>query len=189
MRAALLLLALLLASPAVADPVALRAPGQGRELVVEAGWPSISVAWWSRGGFGLALDVGTLGQAAGLSGGGRFVLTEGPLGWGVDAYVAGGLELLIADPGLTLTFTPALSVGSRGVVIATLSVAAPMALRLGEQQARLPVQAELRLGARPGPVSFGVRGALGAVLSPGQPVAASLQWSLWIALTPPATGS
>jgi len=186
---ALLVVALLLGSaPALADPVALRQAGADREVSLEVGWRDATLALWFRPDLGLAVDVGLRGQAVGLSLGGRLALLDGPRHWGVDLFLAGGLRVLLPEPGLALTLTPAIAAGSRGPVIATLGLALPAAARLGSKQARLPILVELRLGGQPGPVSFGVRGALGAVLAPGEPVSVAMQWSGWFAVRLPDPG-
>jgi hypothetical protein len=194
MRSSSILLGLLVIAflqgpaPAVADPVALRQAGEDRQLSLEAGWRDATVAWWFRPDLGLAVDVGLRGQAVGLSLGGRLALLDGPRHWGVDVFFAGGLRVLLPEPGLALTLTPAIAAGSRGPVIATLGLALPAAARLGSKQARLPILVELRLGGQPGPVSFGVRGALGAVLAPGEPVSVAMQWSAWLSVRLPDPG-
>ncbi len=184
---AALLVAAVLVQPgqASADPVSLRLPGTSRQLALEAGWRDVTLAWWFRDDLGVAVDVGLRGEAVGLSFGGRFAPVDGPQGWGVDLFLSGGLRALVADPGLALTLTPAVAAGSRGPVLATVGVALPMAVRLGQPQARLPVLIELRLGGQPGPVSFGVRVALGPVFAPGDPVSVAMQWSTWLALRMP----
>ena len=185
-----LLFAALLLGPtmAFADPVALRLAGEDRQVGLEVGWRDLTVAWWFRPDLGLAVDVGLRGQAVGLSLGGRVALLDGPRRWGVDVFLAGGLRVLLPEPGLALTLTPAIAAGSRGPVVATLGLALPAAARLGSKQARLPVLVELRLGGQPGPVSFGVRGALGPVFAPGEPVSVAMQWSGWLSVRLPDPG-
>ncbi len=186
---ALLVAALLLGvAPASADPVALRQAGTEREVSLEVGWRDATLAFWFRPDLGLAVDVGLRGQAVGLSLGGRLALVDGPRHWGVDFFLAGGMRVLLPEPGLALTLTPAIAAGSRGPVIATLGLALPVSARLGSKQARLPILVELRLGGQPGPVSFGVRGALGAVLAPGEPVSVAMQWSAWFTVRLPEPG-
>lgn len=185
MSARYLLALLLLPAVASADPVGLRLPGSTPQLVVEAGWRDASVALWFKDELGVAVDVGLRGEAVGGSFGVRHALVENDRGLGVDAFLSAGLRGLIADPGLALTLTPAIAAGSRGDLLATIGVAAPIVARLGRPEARVPVLVEVRLGGQPGPVSFGVRGALGAVLVPGEPIAAALQWSGWFAVELP----
>ena len=120
-----------------------------------------------------------------MSFGARKALADGPRGWGVDVFLSGGFRALLADPGLALTLTPAIAAGSRGPVVATLGLALPMAARVGNPQARLPMLVELRLGGQPGPVSFGVRGALGPVFAPGVSAAVAMQWSAWFSVKLP----
>jgi len=154
-------------------------------VVIEGGSHDLVLAGWLLPNLGIALDVGTRGQAVGLSVGYRRTLLQGPKGWGLSVFASGGLRTLLTEPGLALTATPALVAGSFGKGIGTVGVAVPFAVRVGSPLARIPVLIEANVGGRPGPVSFGLRGAIGPVFVPGEPTAIALQWSAWVALALP----
>lgn len=183
-----LVAALALPSAVSADPLALRHAGERRELVVEGGPHEVAAAIWLSPELGLAVDVGLRGQAVGAHFGWRRTLVQGPRGWGAAVFVSGGLRALITEPGLALSLTPAVAAGSFGKGIATLGLALPASAQVGGDQARLPILIELNLGARPAPVSFGVRGALGPVLAPGRTVTVAMRWSAWLTIELPDKG-
>ncbi len=166
---ALALLALL-PGTALADPGALRAPVADSALAGEVGLPTASAAWWPNAGLGLAVHLRAPGASVGASVGTRALHADG---WGVDAFLAGGVTVPLRDPGVAVTLSPAARAGWRGPrAEAGLGLAVPLALGLGgggmEQiGARLPLLLEPALGFDVGPVRVGATLSAGPVFVPG----------------------
>jgi hypothetical protein len=167
---------------AMADPVTLRhgAPAEG--LVVQAGWPDVSAAWWLQPELGVALAWRLPAAAVSASVGTRRRLPLGSGAWSLDGYLAGGLLVPTVDPGLALTATPALQIarrGARGEL--DLGVAVPLELQvLSERRLRAPVLLELGGGVVLGPAELGLRGGFGPVFTAPGAMGFALQWSLWV---------
>ena len=170
-----------LARPAAADPVALRHGSPDQGLVLQAGWPHVSAAWWQRPGLGFAvgwrLPASAVSAAVGTRR--RVALGQGP--GALDASLAGGLLVPTVDPGLALTATPALQLGLRGERgELDLGLALPVELQvLTDRRLRVPVLLEAGFSVALRPLELGLRGGLGPVLSAPGATSIALQWSLW----------
>jgi hypothetical protein len=178
----MLVLLAALASPAAADPLALRHGVDGRAVVVEGGYPSISAGYWVGPALGLALDWRLPAAAVSGSIGTRKTVAQGPRHGGVDLFVAGGLLVPLVDPGVAITASPAIQMGRRGPKgHVTFGVAAPMeALLVPRARLRIPVLLELRVGGNLGPLWLGLRGGVGPVLNFPGATGFTVQWSLWV---------
>ncbi len=179
---AVLLLAL--APTASADPLALRVPGSGAQVVVAGGWPQVSAGFWLKNEVGVAVDGYLNGSSLGIAVGTRGSLTRARVGWGIDGFVAMGVFFPLLNPGFGLSFTPALHLGYRGERFrAVVGLASPLAFRLAPgEEARLPLLVELQLGGKPGPVWIGAQVGMGPVGLPGQSSQISLQAGLLVAV-------
>lgn len=156
---------LLAGGTAQADPVALRA-GEGPTLLVGSPVTSVSApvsADWSvvasyRWRSSVELAVGHQQ---------RWVSEKGDRGWAAGA--SGGAVLPLWDPALALSVS---GYGHRwreaGETTLRGGLAVPVVARLtGGAAVRLPLTAELLVAHPVGPVSVGVYGGGGVVLSPG----------------------
>lgn len=178
----LLVLLAACAAPAAADPMALRHDVEDKALVIEGGWPNLSVGYWVGPKLGLAVAWRLPAAAISASMGTRKTLSQGPKDGGVDLFIAGGLLVPTIIPGIAVTATPAIQMGKRAPKgHFTFGIAAPIeALLAPRAQLRVPVLLELRLGGKLGPLWLGLRGGLGPVLyAPGAP-GFVVQWSVWI---------
>jgi len=163
-------------STAAAEPLALRvdhAPG----VSAVASPLDASVAW--RGAAWGGAVSWRPGASVGASVGRSWFLSGEP-GRGWEAGVAVGGAVPLWSPALVLTATPYLHRvrdGERLSVRGGLVV--PSAARLtGAAALRLPVQTEVVLGVRAGPLRLGAVGGAGVVLSPASPWALAGQAGL-----------
>ena len=168
---------------ALADPVALRHAGPAGGLVVDAGWPDVSAAWWlsDRLGVGVAwrLPASAVSGAVGL----RRRKALGGSQWAVDLYGAAGVLVPTVDPGLALTATPAVRLGRDARLDFGLGLAVPVELPfLGERRLRAPVLAEATVGYDFGPVEAGVRVGAGPVINLPGPPSVAVRSHLWLRL-------
>jgi hypothetical protein len=172
-RGAAAVLAVLAPSVAAADPGALRAAVAGATLVGEVGAPTTSAAWWPNDGLGIAVHVRAPGASVGASVGTRALHADG---WGVDAFLAGGLTVPVRDPGVAVTVSPAARAGWRGPKAeAGLGLAVPLAVGLAGGGvdgvgARVPVLLEPAVGFDVGPVRLGATLSAGPVFALGSPI-------------------
>ncbi len=180
-----LLLGLLLTTCAVqaaAEPLALRHGGEDRALIVDGGWPNLSVGYWIGPKLGLAVGWRLPAAAVSVSLGTRKTLVHGPRHGGGDVFVSGGMLVPLTDPGVAVTATPAIQFGKRGPTThVTLGFAAPIEfLMTPRAQLRAPVLLELRAGGNLGPFWIGLRGGVGPVLTCPGATGFAIQWSLWV---------
>lgn len=170
------------AAPAAADPLALRHGIEGKALVIDGGWPNLSVGYWVGPRLGLAVEWRLPAAAISGSVGTRKTVSHGPKHNGVDLFIAGGLLVPTILPGIAVTATPAIQLGKRGPKSHfTFGIAAPLeALLAPRAQLRVPVLLELRLGGKLGPLCVGLRGGAGPVFTAPGTTGFTLQWSLWI---------
>lgn len=178
----LVLLLTTCALPAAAEPLALRHGGEDRALIVEGGWPNLSVGYWLGPKLGLAVDWRLPAAAISVSVGTRETLVHGPRHGGVDVFVSGGMLVPLIDPGLAVTATPAVQFGKRGPTThVTLGFAAPLEfLMTPRTQLRAPVLLELRAGGNLGPFWIGLRGGVGPIVTYPGATGFTVQWSLWV---------
>ena len=178
---ALLLLMAACAVPAAAEPLALRHGIDAKALVVEGGWPNISVGYWVGPRLGLAVDWRLPAAAISASIGTRKTLSQGPKHNGVDVFVAGGVLVPTILPGVAFTATPAIQMGKRGPKSHfTFGIVAPIEAQLSPRTVlRVPVLLELRLGGDVGPLWIGLRGGAGPVLYAPGTTGFVIQWSVW----------
>jgi hypothetical protein len=176
--------------PVAADPVTLRHGDPQEGLVLQAGWPQVSAAWWLGPDLGLALAWRLPASAVSASAGTRrrTVLGAGP--WALDTFLAGGLLVPMVDPGLALTATPALQLGRRGEHgELDLGLAAPLEIELvPTRRLRAPLLLEAGFGVELGPIEAGLRGGFGPVLLAPGALAFATQWSLWVRAPQPGDG-
>lgn len=178
----LLVLTFACAAPAAADPLALRHAVAGKTLVVEGGWPNVSVGYWVGPRLGLAVDWRLPAAAISASVGTAKTVSQGPKYGGVDLFFAGGLLVPLVTPGVAVTATPAIQLGKRGPKSHfTFGIAAPIeALLTPQPQLRAPLLLELRLGGEVGPLWIGLRGGAGPVIMLPGAMGFAMHWSLWI---------
>lgn len=183
---------------AQADPSALRTPIQGRSLNLVGAIPfahsrtNFSAGSWLTDTFGLAAqlslsinaDLAAI-SAVGISAGTRWHLAGKPVGWGIKAFVHGGLLFPTVAPGFGLTLTPALQGGYYGPLFrASLGLVVPLSVSFVQELAiRIPTELELWLAWQVKRFLFGVRLNTGAIFIPGQDPAATLQFAITLALT------
>ncbi len=186
------LLAVLLATPAHADPVALRAPGSG--ITLAAAGPAVSGAFWlgeghtTKGAFDLGFGAeGDLrGGPVGATVAGARTLVRGPGGLGVDVTLAGSVLVPVVSPALALGATPSIFFGWRGArVDGGLGVVVPVVGRIApDPSVRASVLAEPWIGVHAGPVSVGAGAAMGPVFTADELWAVDLRWMLSVGIEP-----
>lgn len=149
-----------LLSIALADPAALRAPG---DTAVDLGAPTLSVAHW-RASTGLAGWIRTDGGSAGLAVGTRRL----PERFGFVGHASTGLVVPLVRPTLGLHASLAAGVGRTGERSDhRLQVVLPFTAAYGELRA--PVLLEGSSTFRAGGWSIGGRGAVGAIFGRTRP--------------------
>lgn len=167
------LAALCVPARASCDPIALRAPFEGRTAVAAGGAPECSVAFWLDRRFGVAVEWRLPASAVGADIGTRWTLLGDTLGWGVDLNASVGLTVPLIVPGVGVNITPSV-VGrwrDEHFLVAT-SVAIPsIAQVLPSPDLRLPVMFELWLGGHYGRFRGALHGGVGSTWMPG------LSWS------------
>lgn len=149
-----------------ADPAALRAMGEGPEVVLDAGTPSASAAVWTDT-FGVAVGMRSY-SAVELAIGWRWELSRGVKGWGIDATIAPVVSVPTLDPTLALGQMGSLQLGVRGARgSAVLALVEDLRVGLDDRGSGLVPQLqwalllEPRFEVRAGPVHLGLRGAMG----------------------------
>ena len=167
---------------AVAAPNGLRNAIAHPGPSVEIGSKGYSLTMWPSDKMGLGLNVGARGERASLSIGTTHWLWRSDGLWGARADLSGGVEALFTDPGIAVLATPSIALVRQGPAAVAIGLVAPTAFRLNSPELRLPILAETHLGTQSGQVSWGVRGAIGAIYTPGAPIASALEWSVWAAL-------
>lgn len=173
------MVSLLLAGVALADPVALRVPGERATVVV--GLPAAGAAWWVDEHLGVSLDLMGL-DAVGASVGWRDRVLGAPEGLGVDVVFGGGVLLHTTTGAPLLSLAPAASAGwSRPHLDAHLGLALPFALgMLPDGQLRAPVLGTLTLGSASGPLRFGLDLELGTLRLTGAPPEVGFQGGVYL---------
>lgn len=155
---------------AYADPLALRAPVSVPAVIVSAGAPSSSAAWWD-GHRGVAFEVHPSLSAIGAAAGVRRRFAGGDTGLVVDGTLAAGLVLPIYDPGVAVSFTPGLQLGYQGESgHLLLGFALPAEVRVAPgTDARVPLLVEVWAGADLSRrISGGLTLGVGDVILPGK---------------------
>jgi hypothetical protein len=168
---------------ALADPVALRAPVEGR-MVVAAGAPALGMAWRPADGPAVAATWRWTSGAADLSVG--LDTTTGPEddGWGTAAGVAVGVVAL-RDPTVGFSGTPWLRLERRGPVRGGVQLAAPV-LAHPTRGLRAPLQVELFAGGRVDRIAISALGSAGWAFTPHLPAGRLvLQGQLLVGLSLP----
>lgn len=175
----------LLAAPlcASADPVALRGADLGPSVVLAGGVPDLSVAAWLTPTVGLAVESQPI-QTLGASVGTRATLLGGPRGGGLDGFFSGGLAGLRVGPGVALAATFALHARYRSErVHFSAGLASPWSLALAPAvQWRAPLQLELALTVRAGPLWLGAQAGAALVFAPNLSPSLGLQANLVLAV-------
>jgi hypothetical protein len=167
-----------------AEPGAIRGPDLGNSVVFVVGAPESSRAVWLRPYLAITQEVRVPYDAFGLGVGLRRSIVGGPRGWAWDAQIGAGFLVPTLLPGVALTLTPSTSLRLRGEwAYFSMGLVAPMAARLNApNDVRLPVQGELWLAFRVGPLWIGAMTAIGATFSPGANAALLIQGAGYIAI-------
>lgn len=172
-----------LVAAALADPLALRAPGSDRApdaaawSVAASGGSLSAGAWLPASNLGFALEGDVAGGPVGTSVAYRTRLRT-QTDFGVDLVGAAGLLVPLVDPGVVVALTPSATVGWRGRVgDATLGLVTPMAIRVAPDPAfSVPIRLEPWFGVHAGPVTVGAGAAAAFVVTPGTLWAVDLRW-------------
>jgi hypothetical protein len=172
-----------------AEPLALRQPVPGPNLVVVAGGPEAGVATWLSDHVGVGAGLRAPFASADVAVAVRARLAGGETGWGIDAGVAAGLVFPLSAWGLGVEVAPWSQLGfTRERFAFRAGLAAPAAVgHAGGLEARLPLLAELqsviRLDAfakesRGSPWWIGGHAGMGAVMASGGPVGIETQLAI-----------
>lgn len=193
MKAWMALLGWAISGVAAADPVALRAPGDG--WTVAAAGPALSVGGWFGDAdpsnkalrYGAAVEADLRGGPIGISGALGRRVAQGRHGFGVDLRLAGGPVLPLRDPAFALALTPSAALGWRGTHLDfSLGLVTPLVGRVAPDPAfRASVLVEPWLGGNFGPATVGLGAAMGPVLTTGSLFAVDLRWMLAVGLRLP----
>jgi hypothetical protein len=118
-----------------------------------------------------------------LSVGTKWHLAGKPTGWGLKAFLSGGILIPTLSPTFGLHFTPAIHGGYYGSIFRiTLGLVAPIEMRFHDPfLLRLPLFLEIWLGWQINRFFVGIRAHTGGMLVPGQ--AWALQANLALALS------
>jgi hypothetical protein len=171
-----------LAVAAWADPLALRAPGQGHAAAI-VGLPELGIGMWTPGHVGLAIEAryGALGASVG----GRLPLVDGEHA-GLRVIATAGL-LVPTAPAIGAQASLAVQAWTAGNLgTAAIDVACPFAASFAPDPAiRAPIWLEPWVGAPLTPHwTLGLQASGGPVISPGAGLSAGGQASVWIRWDP-----
>jgi hypothetical protein len=169
---------------AAAEGLAVRGPNLGQSVVFVEGAPESSRAVWIRPWLAITQEWRSPYDAVGLGLGLRHTIVGGPRGWGLDAQMAAGWLVTTLLPGVAFTLAPSTHVRARTEGFwFSMGIAAPMAVRLNAPQAlKVPVQGELWLAFRAGPVWLGAMTAIGASFSETGAASLVMQGAGYIAI-------
>lgn len=163
------------------DSVALRQPLETADASVGLVGTSVSVA--ARPGrlaLGAVLTPGSfVGAAVGVT------PSLGQRPWGVDVAASGGVDVLLASPGLALGGSGSVHGGVRGDRGRWMTglVLAP-GLRLDRPEVALPTFLETTVAVRGGPLWLGALGQAGAVFASGGPPAMHVRLGAYLTVAP-----
>jgi|LNFM01.1.fsa_nt_gb hypothetical protein len=178
------LAALFAATDARADSSVIRGPDLGTSVTLFEGYPVSSRAAWIRPWLALTYQQRMPFDAFGAGVGVRRTIAGGPRGWALSVQLGGGLSFATLYPGAVLEFSPSTNLRVRGDwAYFSMGLAVPAALRLDATgDVRIPVQGELWLAFRTGPVWIGAMAAMGVTFVPNASSALSLQGGAYIAI-------
>lgn len=169
---------------ASAEGLAIRGPNLGRSVVFVEGVPESSRAVWVRPWLAITQEQRNPYDAFGLGVGVRHTITGGARGWALEVQAHAGFTALTLLPGVAFTLAPSthVRVRSDGVWF-SMGLAAPFAARLNSpNDLRIPLQGELWLAFRAGPVWLGAMTAAGASFAPSGPAALVMQGAGYLAI-------
>jgi hypothetical protein len=167
-----------------AEGLAVRGPNLGQSVVFVEGVPESSRAVWIRPWLAITQEQRNPYDAFGLGVGVRHTIVGAPRGWAFEVQAHGGFTALTLLPGVAFTLSPSTHLRVRSErVWFSMGIAAPFAVRLDSlADVRIPLQGELWLAFRAGPVWLGAMTAAGASFAPSGPAAIVMQGAGYIAV-------
>lgn len=167
-----------------AEGLAMRGPNLGQSVVFVEGIPESSRAVWIRPWLAITQEQRNPYDAFGLGVGVRHTISGDARGWALEVQAHGGFTALTLLPGVAFTLSPSTHLRVRAErVWFSMGIAAPFAVRLDSlADVRIPLQGELWLAFRAGPVWLGAMTAAGASFAPRGPAAIVMQGAGYIAI-------
>lgn len=175
---------LALSRAARAEGLSARGPNLGNAVVFVEGAPEASRAVWIRPWLAITQEQRMPFDAFGLGAAMRTTIAGGPRGWALEAQFAAGFTVPTLLPGVAVWIAPSTHVRVRGErVWFSMGLASPSAVLLSApNDLRFPLQGELWLAFRVGPVWLGAMTAAGANLVPQRPASMVIQGAAYVSI-------
>jgi hypothetical protein len=169
-----------LLSVAWAEPLAARVPADG--VVVVGGLPEVGAAVWFGEHLGVSAGYDVRGYTGDVAAIGRWTLTRGASGFGVDVGAGAGVVLPFAGLRPAFELAPWIGAGwRRPSWHVVLDVAVPAAIAFGEGSLlRVPVVVEPWAGFTVAEWTFSAGAGIGQVYVPGELPAFALRWQVGV---------